>query len=463
MSFISIAFLLFFVSVLTGTVILQKLPTTTPKYIFLLVASYFFYGYWDWRFCFLLFFVTVTAYVTARHVKNTSLFIVGVTVPLVVLGIFKYFNFFLSSFSAIFGSNIGMLTIILPVGISFYTFQALSYVIDVRRKQIAAETSFIKLALYISFFPQLVAGPIVKARDFLPQLDEDRKISLKGIEYGIQLIVFGLCKKVILADHMSVFVDDIFHAPSAYHWTTLVLAMVSYSLQIYFDFSGYSDIAIGCAKCFGYDFLPNFNLPYIAQNVTEFWHRWHISLSTWLKEYLYIPLGGNRKGRRRQFINLFTTMLIGGLWHGASWTFVFWGGLNGLALCIDKLYPKDRQTFFGKLLGICFTYVFITFTWIFFRADSFTTAWSVLKGMLTLQDGIIQNFFWSYISIISVISATLCAVIRAKSTEERKEIHGYYPIVSLESFWGLAFFFIVCGLILVLAFTGEAPFVYFQF
>ena len=327
MSFASLEFIAFFIIVLLGTVTLQRISSQRSKQIFLLVASYFFYGYWDWRFCFLLMFVTAAAYVTALYSGKKAVFVTGITVPLIVLGVFKYFNFFLSSFAALLGrSSIGMLNIILPVGISFYTFQALSYMIDVKRRRIAAEKDFIKLALYISFFPQLVAGPIIKAKDFLPQLYEDRKTTLKGLECGFQLMVFGLFKKLVLADHMSVFVDDVFYAPSAFHWTTLILAVVSYSLQIYFDFSGYSDIAIGCAKCLGYDFQPNFDLPYISQNVTEFWRRWHISLSTWLKEYLYIPLGGNRKGKRRQYINLFVTMLLGGLWHGANWTFVFWGG-----------------------------------------------------------------------------------------------------------------------------------------
>lgn len=326
MSFASMDFIVFFVIVLLGSLILQRISSQKSKQVFLLAASYFFYGYWDWRFCFLLIFVTCTAYITAIYSENEIAHIIGVIIPLAVLGIFKYFNFFLSSFLRMFDKNIGILNIVLPVGISFYTFQALSYIIDVKRKKIAVEKDFLKLALYISFFPQLVAGPIVKAIDFLPQLNENRKISLKSIEYGLQLMVFGLFKKIVLADHISIFVDDVFYAPSAYNWTTLILAMFSYSLQIYFDFSGYSDIAIGCAKCFGYDFLPNFNLPYISKNVTEFWRRWHISLSTWLKEYLYIPLGGNRKGKRRQYINLFLTMLLGGLWHGANWTFVFWGG-----------------------------------------------------------------------------------------------------------------------------------------
>lgn len=462
MSFASIDFTVFFIVVLFGTAILERVCSQKIKHVFLLVASYFFYGYWDWRFCFLLIFVTVTAYVTALHSKNKAGYIIGITVPLAVLGVFKYFNFFLSSCAALLGGNIGTLNIILPVGISFYTFQALSYVIDVKRGKIGVEKDFFKLALYISFFPQLVAGPIVKAKDFLPQLDEDRRVSLRGIEQGLQLMVFGLLKKIVLADHLSVFVDDVFHAPTAFNWTTLALAMFSYSLQIYFDFSGYSDIAIGCARCFGYNFLPNFNLPYISKNVTEFWHRWHISLSTWLKEYLYIPLGGNRKGKQRQYINLFITMLLGGLWHGANWTFVFWGALNGLALCADKLYKKNCRTAIGEMACIVITFCFITFTWVFFRADTFDVSWKIMKGIFTMQRGIVQNFFWSYISMALVLIATVCAFIHSKK-EKDDTVNGYYPLVSLNSVRGLTIFFIACGMVLGLAFTGEAPFVYFQF
>ena len=463
MSFASLEFIAFFIIVLLGTVTLQRISSQRSKQIFLLVASYFFYGYWDWRFCFLLMFVTAAAYVTALYSGKKAVFVTGITVPLIVLGVFKYFNFFLSSFAALLGrSSIGMLNIILPVGISFYTFQALSYMIDVKRRRIAAEKDFIKLALYISFFPQLVAGPIIKAKDFLPQLYEDRKTTLKGLECGFQLMVFGLFKKLVLADHMSVFVDDVFYAPSAFHWTTLILAVVSYSLQIYFDFSGYSDIAIGCAKCLGYDFQPNFDLPYISQNVTEFWRRWHISLSTWLKEYLYIPLGGNRKGKRRQYINLFVTMLLGGLWHGANWTFVFWGGINGLALCADKLRKRDCRSVIGKAACVIMTYCFITFTWIFFRADTFATAWVIIRGIFTAQDGIVQNFLWSYVSILLMVTATVCAALRSRKAGDTT-VSGYYPLVGLNTVWGLTLFFISCGMVLGLAFTGEAPFVYFQF
>ena len=343
MSFASVEFFIFFVVVLSGTAIIERHLSHRVKECFLLLASYFFYGYWDWRFCFLLLFVTTVSYFSARYSYRKFVYITGVVVPLVVLGVFKYFDFFLTSLSSIAGKDMGALRLILPVGISFYTFQALSYVIDVHRKKLAVETDFVRLALYISFFPQLVAGPIVRASEFLPQLQEKRMVSFENIRWGVQVFAFGLFKKIVLADHISVFVDDVYNKPAAFHWTTIVFAIISYSIQIYFDFSGYSDMAIGCAKCFGYDFSKNFDLPYISRNVTEFWRRWHISLSSWLREYLYIPLGGNRKGKFRQYFNLFLTMLLGGLWHGANWTFVFWGGLNGLALCVDKINPKKNE------------------------------------------------------------------------------------------------------------------------
>jgi len=265
----------------------------------LLVASYVFYSWWDWRFSALLLFLTANAYFCALGSSKTGkkgYTAIGVIVPLVVLGFFKYFNFFVDSFTALLGiQNAGALTIILPLGISFYTFQALSYSVDVARGKTSVERNFVRLALYISFFPQVVSGPVVKARDFLPQLQEDRNISLKNLEQGICWFVFGLFKKIVIADRVAVGVNAVFNAPGNYHGATLLFAAIGYAIQIYCDFSGYSDMAIGCGKALGYDLTRNFNMPYISKNVTEFWKRWHISLSTWLMEYLYIPLGGNRK------------------------------------------------------------------------------------------------------------------------------------------------------------------------
>ncbi len=462
MNFASPVFILFFAVVLAGAAIFQRMHSLRPRQVFLLLASYFFYGWWDWRFCFLLLFVTVTSYLTALAKDNKVTYTAGVVVPLVVLGFFKYFNFFLGSASALLGRDLGTLRIILPVGISFYTFQALSYVIDVHRGKLPVERDFIRLALYLSFFPQLVAGPIVRAADFLPQLKEDRQVTIKNLETGIQLIAFGLFKKIVLADHMSVFVDDVFYAPAAFHWATILLAVVSYSIQIYFDFSGYSDIAIGCARCLGYDFRPNFDLPYVSQNVTEFWKRWHISLSTWLKEYLYIPLGGNRKGTLRRYINLMLTMLLGGLWHGANWTFVFWGGLHGAALVLDKLRPRREHGVAGGAVGTILTFAFVSFAWIFFRAETFADAWTVILGVATFQDGIRQPFIWSFVSIAILCICTFAAARKTRFGRD-SAIHGRYPVLDLNTVRGLTLFFTLCGLILGLAYTGENPFVYFQF
>lgn len=463
MSFASLEFLIFFFVVFSVTLVLQRFKNKIYKEVFLLIASYFFYGYWDWRFMFLLLAVTFFAYLTALFVHKKAALVTGIVIPLAVLGFFKYFNFFLSSFSVLVGGKMGVLNIILPVGISFYTFQALSYVIDVKRGLIKAEKSFIRLALYISFFPQLVAGPIVKASEFLPQLDEDRRITLKNLECGIQLMVFGFLKKTVIADHLSVFVDDVFLMPSEFHWLSIVLAVISYSIQIYFDFSGYSDIAIGCAKCFGYDFSVNFNLPYLAHNVTVFWRRWHISLSSWLREYLYIPLGGNRKGKARQYLNLFITMLLGGLWHGANWTFIVWGAMHGLALCIDKVLPKKlSEKRIGRAAGILVTFSFVSFLWIFFRAENFAVAWQVIKGIFTFQSGIIQPFSWSFVAIAAVVSASAVAMYRSKKNNEAS-VNGFYPLFDLNTVPGLTVLFIEIGLILCLGFTGEHPFVYFQF
>ena len=438
----------------------------------LFISSYIFYGWWDWRFCFLMLGLTLVAYICALWHTQTGKKLpiyIGCIVPLAILGIFKYFNFFLDSFINLFHlSSPGTLNIILPVGISFYTFQSLSYSIDVYRGRIPAEKSFLKLGLYIAFFPQLVAGPIVKANVFLPQLYEDRKVTWNSFTQGIQIFLFGLCKKIVIADHLSVCVDEVFSSPAHYHGISILFAVIAYSIQIYFDFSGYSDMAIGCAKSFGYDLQRNFNLPYLAKNVSEFWKRWHISLSSWLMEYLYIPLGGNRRGKRRTYINLFLTMLIGGLWHGASWTFVVWGIMHGLALCIHKQWrvllrkdKSDQGTLPGNILSTILTYAFVCLCWVFFRAPNFEIACSVIKGIVTWQPGILYISSWTVIGIVLVVIAFLIAIF--KSAKAKKITEGFYPIMDLNTVSGLTVFFVVLGLALILAYTGNSPFIYFQF
>ncbi len=480
MVFNSFAFLILFSATcicvaLTALPAVKKMGTkrvSMLRHVILLIASYIFYGWWDWRFTFLMLTLTAIAYFCSLQLKKTGkkLYLyIAVIFPLLVLGIFKYFNFFLDSFAAAFNiERMGSLNIILPVGISFYTFQSLSYTIDVYRGSVAAERSFLKVALYIAFFPQLVAGPIVKANDFIPQLHEDRNISLAGLEKGLQIFVIGLFKKIVIADNISLFVDSVFALPGEHHAISLIFAVIGYSIQIYCDFSGYSDMAIGCAKCLGYDLNKNFDLPYISKNVSEFWKRWHISLSTWLMEYLYFPLGGNRRGKIRTYINLFLTMLIGGLWHGASWTFVAWGALHGIALCVHKIWMKlsgHGKDYRGSTLGCCIsaiiTYAFVLLCWIFFRAPSFSIAWDVIRGIFSWQSGIIYISTWCIFGIVILAVATLAAAIR--SAKEKKIISGFYPSLNLSTIPGLTLFLVIFGLALGLAYTGNNQFIYFQF
>lgn len=474
MSFTDIAFYLFFIIVFAVVLLIEsnigrkifKGNLQTARKAALLIASYIFYGYWDFRLCFLLLILSLLVFLCAKRIDKGKIYsVIGIVVPLVVLGFFKYFNFFIESFAQLFNiESTNTLNIILPIGISFYTFQCLSYIIDVKRKEIAAESDFINLALYISFFPHLIAGPIVKAAYFLPQLKENRTITTASVETGIQIFVFGLFKKVVLSDNLSVFVDDVFLRTDIYSGLSVAMAVIAYSLQIYFDFSGYSDMAIGCAKIFGYDFGKNFNLPYVSKNVSEFWKRWHISLSSWLQSYLYIPLGGNRKGTARTYLNLIITMVLGGLWHGANWTFVIWGLLHGVALCINKAFRKIfhhskdyKGTVAGNIVSIMITYIFVCFCWIFFRADSLSQASQIIKAIITMKDGIDFPYIWTMIAVVIAITSAVVAFIKSK------KIDSFYPVLNLKKIPGLICFITFVGITITFAYTDANPFVYFQF
>ncbi len=477
MLFNSFTFFAFFTLVcaamaLTNLPFFRALPVEKRlriRQLILLAASYVFYGWWNWRCCFLMLGLTLVAHVCALQLEKPwrrAALAVGVAVPLLVLGLFKYYNFFIDSFCAVFGiARAGTLRILLPVGISFYTFQSLSYTIDVSRGKVAAERDFVKTALYIAFFPQLVAGPIVKAGEFLPQLGEDRNISLRSLEPGVQIMVFGLFKKIVIADNISAFIDAVHRAPAAYSWVTLLLVTYAYFVQLYCDFSGYSDMAVGCAKCLGYDLPRNFNLPFLSPNVNEFWKRWHISLSTWLMEYLYFPLGGSRKGEARTYLNLFLIMAAGGLWHGAAWTFVLWGSLSGVAQCVYRFSAPLRRrlprspalTAFNTFL----TFTFICFTAVIFRASSIGAAWRIIVYIFTLHRGITFISFWGVFGLVVVWGAHLVALARSRRLGLPPT--GYYPTVSLSGFSGLLLFFCFVGLTLALGYTGQSPFIYFQF
>lgn len=304
----------------------------------------------------------------------------------------------------------------------------------------------------------------MRGKDFFPQVKKYRGVKLSAFAAGIQIFVFGLFKKIVLADHLGVFVDDVFFAPTAYNTATVILAVISYSLQIYFDFSGYSDMAIGVAKIVGFDFKPNFNFPYIAKGMSDFWKRWHISLSSWFQDYLYIPLGGSRKGELRTYINLIIVMAVSGLWHGAGITFIVWGVLHGISSCVSRVITKCGKAE-GKVVDVIravVTYIVVALLWVVFRASDFTNAWNVWKGMFTIHDGIFQPYTWTFFALACLVVATIMAIVIAKRDGE-KYVNGYYPILDLSKVIPMAIFFTFCGLTILLGYFGNTAFIYGRF
>jgi len=390
------------------------------KYI-LLFSSYSFYGLWDWRFLLLIWISTIVDYavggklfLTPELNKRKILLFISVFTNLVLLGFFKYYNFFIDSFIDLFGISgyTRTLNIILPVGISFYTFQTMSYTIDIYRKEFRPANSLLDFSNFVAFFPQLVAGPIERAKNLLPQIEKFNGISKGHIRSAIILLFLGYVKKVLISDNIAPIVDSYFDNFSQLDSIYAMSGLILFSFQIYFDFSGYSDIARGLAKLFGIDLMINFNQPYFSVSPSDFWRRWHISLSTWLRDYLYIPLGGNRNGNFRTNINLMTTMLLGGLWHGASWNFVFWGGLHGFYLIIFKIFPNkkyiDKSNFLSlvnKLIKIMFIYILVLFTWLPFRTQDFTTTWEFLNHILLWTGNIdpAEVIFILFLSLVLII------------------------------------------------------------
>ena len=392
MIFTEFVFFLFFVVTLG---VFWALRNERARKIWLLCASYFFYGYWDWRFLGLIFACTVLDYVvglTLGRVENPTkrrlLIATSLCMNLGLLGFFKYYNFFVESGTELFRAlgipvREATLKIVLPAGISFFTFQSMSYTIDVYRRTLEPRKSFLDFATFISFFPQLVAGPIVRAKSFLPQFDVPRVFAHVDVRRALCLFVSGYFKKACLADNIAAVIDPLFADPVAYQAGDRALGAVLYSVQIYCDFSGYTDMAIACAALFGYELTKNFDAPYFSRNLREFWQRWHISLSTWLRDYLYIPLGGNRGGPWRASRNLMLTMLLGGLWHGANWTFILWGFLHGLGLAVHRLWTA-RIGGPGRILGgaprlatalaTVSTFAFVALCFTIFRCANIATA-----------------------------------------------------------------------------------------
>lgn len=397
--------------------------------------------------------------------KRKFVLILSLMVNLGILGYYKYSNFFLENFSLMSGREFEPMSIFLPIGISFFTFQAMSYVIDVYRKDFAPEYNILDFAFYISFFPQLVAGPIVRAAHFLPQLKRKISISREQISAGVFLIMQGLVKKAVIADYIAQFNDMVFRMPHSYSGFENLMAVYGYTLQIYCDFSGYSDIAIGIGKMMGFDLGINFLKPYQAVNITDFWRRWHISLSTWLRDYLYIPLGGNRKGKPRTYVNLFVTMLLGGLWHGASWKFVIWGGMHGIGLAVHKIYgkilkPVIPSTIAGKIISWMLTFHFVVFLWIFFRASSFEKALDMIMLIGTKFDIAYVIPFWNTRQsfIIMMLLGFAIHAIPVKSFD-KLTLH----FVRLPFILKAAAFMLLVQLIIQFRSAAVQPFIYFQF
>ncbi|WP_420453983.1 MBOAT family O-acyltransferase [Rubrivirga sp.] len=371
-----------------------------------LAGSYLFYGWWDWRFLGLIALSTGIDYVVGLKIAGAEAqpakrrwLMLSLTSNLGLLAVFKYFNFFLDSVwraTGFFGfsESPAFLAVILPVGISFYTFQTLSYSIDLYRGTIEVERNLLRFATYVAFFPQLVAGPIVRASLLLPQLRRDHPFLWSGFLLGLGQVLLGYVKKVAIADSLAPFVDRVFDAPEAFTPISVVIGVFFYAFQIYCDFSGYSDIAIGLARMLGYDFGVNFDTPYFSRSFSEFWTRWHISLSSWLRDYLYIPLGGNRGGTLFTYRNLVITMLLGGLWHGASWNFVLWGALHGLYLVLQRLIGPSYGRLVERLriprvvsdgLSLVVVFALTCFAWIFFRSPTWATSMDILQQIASLD------------------------------------------------------------------------------
>lgn len=443
--------------------------------ILILISSYVFYGWWDWRFLFLIFMSTVVDYFVALSIENNSdskkrkrILYISVFFNLALLGVFKYFNFFIDSwvdFISIFGYNIEntwSLKIILPVGISFYTFQTMSYSLDVYRRELKTTKDFISFASFVSFFPQLVAGPIERASHLLPQILNKRKFSYIQSVEGLRLILWGLFKKVVIADSLSLLVNPIFDNYLNLNGGVLLLGLIYFSFQIYCDFSGYSDIAIGTAKLFGIELRSNFIFPYFSRDIAEFWRRWHISLSSWFKDYLFIPLGGSKKGKWMSIRNVFIIFIVSGFWHGANLTFIIWGLSHSMLYLILSLRNQNRRfttvivaenSLFPSLkecYQITITFLSVMLTWIFFRSDSVTDAFLYLLRMFT--DIAFPNVYRS--GFIYVILIVLFDWWNRKDERKPLNINSFY-------FRWTSYVILI---ILILGHSGQKnEFIYFQF
>lgn len=462
--------------------------------ILVLLASYYFYGSWDWRFLSLIFLSSIIDYLVGQKIFNTEnqkkrkrLLIVSIVFNLGMLGFFKYYNFFVDSFISLF-SSVGIhltestLEVLLPVGISFYTFQTLSYTVDIYRRQLEPTKDPVAFFAFVAFFPQLVAGPIERAVALLPQFHRERKFDYREATAGLRKILWGLFKKVVVADNIARYVAIVYSSPEDYYGLTVILAMVLFTIQVYCDFSGYSDTAIGVAQLFNFKLAVNFRTPLQSKSMKEFWSRWHITLSTWFRDYLYIPLGGNRGIKARWFSNLFITFLISGLWHGASWAFVIWGALNGLYLIVEVIV-KPLFEKFNKAIGLVkvprllaaikvfITFNLFAFSLLIFRAESGEDALVLIQHLLVNIGEQISSFgnFRAVIMEIFVTNRSLIYLLMSIGilaivdfTIGKRSIEDFIYKIPRPLRFGI-YFFLVTWFLIFGAFENPLEFVYFQF
>ncbi len=446
---------------------------------FLVLASYFFYGWWDWRFLFLIFFSSLVDYTVGLGLRKEQrkrtrklLLAVSVFVNIGFLGFFKYYNFFLDSFVDAFTFlghpiNPGMLYILLPVGISFYTFQTLSYTIDVYRKKLEPTEDAIAFFAFVSFFPQLVAGPIERATNLLPQFLHKRVFDQAKAIDGMRQILWGLFKKIVIADNCAVFVNDIFSNYQDQSASTLFMGAFLFALQIYGDFSGYSDIAIGTARLFGFNLMRNFAFPYFARDIAEFWRRWHISLTSWFRDYLYIPLGGSRVGKSKVIRNIFIIFIVSGFWHGASWTFIIWGILHALYFLPLILLHRNRKNLdvvarghflpgLRELLSMLITFLLVVFAWIFFRAETVAQAFEYVAGLFNTS-------LFTHPEVFPLETLILILIMFIAEWLQRDKQHALeFNRVNIPAWgrWLIYYAVVFC----IIWFSGEQQeFIYFQF
>jgi alginate O-acetyltransferase complex protein AlgI len=455
----SSAVFLAFLAILLAIVALVRNEVQRRLVIF--AASLVFYGWWDWRFCFFLVAASTIDYKLALAIQNAGelrskqrWLALSLCSNLGLLAIFKYSGWLVQNFDDLTGLDIPVPDIPLPLGISFFTFQAMSYTIDVYRGSFNPTRRWFDFTFSMSFFPHLIAGPIVRAAHFMPQLASDHPLVRKNLIEGFERFAKGFLKKTLLADQLAVCADGVFADPAFFSSWTCWLGVIAYTLQIYYDFSGYSDMAIGLARMFGFQFPENFDHPYLSQNITEFWRRWHMSLSSWLRDYLYISLGGNRGGEFRTYVNLMMTMLLGGLWHGANWTFVVWGGLHGLALAVHKWFSSHAPEPgpLRRALGWPFTLLFVMVCWVFFRAPSFDTA-SVMLQKLVFVEG--EGTHWPHVQSLCAVAIAIVAHLAARLGRPLRFDFRKPMFVAILVF--------VLSIDLIYSPTVHSPFIYFQF